>query len=274
MKVSFTLKPDQKLILQILLEAGNISFAVLREVVEAIDNIGLGIKSIVKTVIDKNDTSLPPFGVNRLKDKEIERTIDGLVFIGLINSTNSGGFSNSNSLPAFTSIWLTTEGKRIAKSIKDKRHYILRPAPEQRMTIFVACAFGYNEIDLLYDNHLLPACKLLQYEPIRIDNTEPTQSIADAIIKGISECACVIADLTFARPSVYFEVGLAHGLGIPLLLTCRSDHHRGKSDNLKVHFDLEQYKISFWNRTPKGHFRWKNNMKPSTRLPLLVPKRK
>jgi hypothetical protein len=100
--------------------------------------------------------------------------------------------------------------------------------------------------------------------------TEPKHSITEAILEGIAECACVIADLTFARPSVYFEVGLAHGLGIPLLLTCRLDHHKGNESDKKVHFDLEQYKISFWTKTADGEFRWPKNMTPKSRLRALL----
>ena len=166
---------------------------------------------------------------------------------------------------------LTHEGKRVARSIKDERQLILRPAPDRRTGIFVACAFGRPEIDALYDKQLAPACESLGYEPLRIDMSEPERSITDAILEGITECACVVADLTFARPSVYFEVGFAHGLGVPLLLSCRSDHYRGKRDDAKVHFDLEQYKVSFWSRTPKKGFRWSRKMKPLSRLSDLVP---
>lgn len=83
----------------------------------------------------------------------------------------------------------------------------------------------------------------------------------------------MLADLTHARPSVYFEVGYAHGLGVPLLLTCREDHCRGKSDHARIYFDLEQYKISYWSRTSKGEFNWPKGMEPAERLPSIVPHR-
>jgi nucleoside 2-deoxyribosyltransferase len=83
----------------------------------------------------------------------------------------------------------------------------------------------------------------------------------------------VLADLTHARPSVYFEVGYAQGLGVPLLLTCRKDHYRAAHDNARVHFDLEQYKISFWSRNSKGQFIWAKGMEPTKRLKSLVARR-
>ncbi len=89
-------------------------------------------------------------------------------------------------------------------------------------------------------------------------------------MEGIRETACIIADLTYARPSVYFEVGYAHGLGIPLLLTCRKDHFHGKVDHARVHFDLEQFKISYWSRNAKGRFQWPAAMEPSERLSKIL----
>jgi len=161
---------------------------------------------------------------------------------------------------------LTDEGKRIAKQLAEGRQVIFRPMRPQRTTIFVACAFGYEEIDELYVKQLEPVCTKLGYFPIRVDLKEDSKPITNSILQGIIEAECVIADLTFARPSVYFEVGFAHGLGVPLILTCRRDHQRGAEANAKVHFDLEQYKISYWTKDEQSAFIWPANMDPETRL--------
>jgi hypothetical protein len=276
MKVSFTLKPDQKLILRILSDTGKIHYPVLSRILEAIRHSESNFEAFVKAVADKREIDFRPEW-QKPKLTQLEHTIEGLVFVGLIEQSSHPygqfGIHIGNGGLTDNDIFLTSEGERVAKSIKEERHLIFRPVPTRRTTIFVACAFGYDEIDLLYEKHLFPACRSFHYDAVRVDMTEPKQSITDAILEGITECACVIADLTYARPSVYFEVGLAHGLGIPLLLTCRSDHHRGKADDRKVHFDLEQYKISFWKRTPNADFSWPKNMKPSSRISALVPKR-
>jgi nucleoside 2-deoxyribosyltransferase len=125
-------------------------------------------------------------------------------------------------------------------------------------------------LDNLFEKELLPACEKYGYKPIRVDINEPTQTITDYIIESILKCECVIADLTYARPSVYFEVGFAHGQGIPLLLTCRKDHFKGKSDSLRVHFDLEQYKISYWLIDKNNNFNWAAKMSPTMRLKNLI----
>ena len=55
----------------------------------------------------------------------------------------------------------------------------------------------------------------------------------------------VIADLTYARPSVYYEAGYAQRK-IPVIYTCRKDHLHNKEDSLRVHFDVDRYNIIFW----------------------------
>ena len=70
--------------------------------------------------------------------------------------------------------------------------------------------------------------------------------------------------------TVYFGVGFAHRLGVPLLLTCRDDHYRSQIDNSRVHFDLEQFKISFWSPNKSGGIDWPASMNPTDRLAKLI----
>jgi len=168
-------------------------------------------------------------------------------------------------------IVLTEEGERIQKVHGENRRFIIRPQDELRTTIFIACAFGYEEIDNLSEKYFYPACKNLGYETVRVDLLEPHQTITEIIMDGITESACVIADLTYARPSVYFEIGYAVGLGIPLILTCREDYQNGKADKQRVHFDLAQYKISFWKQLGNGKFEWTSDkMIPEYRLKSIL----
>jgi nucleoside 2-deoxyribosyltransferase len=131
------------------------------------------------------------------------------------------------------------------------------------------------DVDQLYKKELIPECKSLGYKPIRIDMSEPAQSITELMMEEITNSACMIADLSYARPSVYFEIGYAQGLGIPIILTCRKDHLNGHEDDKRVHFDLAQYKISFWSQNSKGTFEWAGkSMTPRYRLNSILKPRK
>jgi hypothetical protein len=55
-----------------------------------------------------------------------------------------------------------------------------------------------------------------------------------------------VCDLTFARPSVYFEAGFAQR-AVPVIYTVREDHlTRGQPDDCRVHFDLQMKPLITW----------------------------
>ena len=198
---------------------------------------------------------------NRLFDE-----LKGLKFLGLIEI--DGDLKEDSILVdnKDVKISLTSEGERIAEALVKNRKPIFRPRVSTLTTVFIACAFGKQEIDDLTMNSFFPACEKHDFKPVRIDMSEPHQTITERMMEEITGAACVIADLTYARPSVYFEVGYAVGLGIPVILTCNKTHFNGEKDDQRVHFDLEQYKISYWEQNESGEFQWTKNMNPQERL--------
>jgi hypothetical protein len=58
------------------------------------------------------------------------------------------------------------------------------------------------------------------YSPYRVDFDPHDQPIDNKIIAEIRRSRIVLAECTGIRPSVYFEAGLAMGLGTELIWTC------------------------------------------------------
>lgn len=109
-------------------------------------------------------------------------------------------------------------------------------------------AFGRSETDALYDNIIKPSIENISGKPYRIDKTKTREWLNQKIVTQVSRCDMMIADLTFTRPSVYFEAGLAEGQGKPVIYTCRSDHlQRGNAEPNVVHFDLDKKEIEQWS---------------------------
>jgi len=54
-----------------------------------------------------------------------------------------------------------------------------------------------------------------------VTEEETTERIIPRIIDGIRRAALVIADVSEARPNVYYDVGLAHGMRKEVILTAR-----------------------------------------------------
>jgi nucleoside 2-deoxyribosyltransferase len=84
----------------------------------------------------------------------------------------------------------------------------------------------------------------------RVDRIEHNDDIDDRIIAEIEKADLVITDLTYARPSVYFEAGYAQR-AIPVVYTVRGDHFRARDadphGNRQVHFDLKMRNIIAWS---------------------------
>jgi hypothetical protein len=79
-----------------------------------------------------------------------------------------------------------------------------------------------------------------RYDPLRIDKKEHNNKIDDEIIAGIRRSKFLVADFTGHRGGVYFESGLAIGLGLPVIWLCRNDELE------KTHFDTRQYNFIVW----------------------------
>jgi hypothetical protein len=106
----------------------------------------------------------------------------------------------------------------------------LQSASAVRVGAFVAMAF-HVDMKPVYEQAIRPALVGCGYEPpfrvddleheARADHTDFKNKIDDRIMAEIRRARFVVADVTHARPAVYFEAGFAEGLGIPIIWTCR-----------------------------------------------------
>ena len=94
-----------------------------------------------------------------------------------------------------------------------------------------------------------PAIAGAGYEPYSSDKHARNNRIDDVHIAMIRRSRFVIADYTGNRGGVYFEAGLALGLGIPVIWTCR----QGRLN--RIHFDAGQYNFITWEDNNLADFR-------------------
>jgi hypothetical protein len=87
---------------------------------------------------------------------------------------------------------------------------------------------------------------------------EHNEDIDDKIFALLDAADFAIIDLTYSRPSVYYEAGYAYGKGKPVVYIVRSDHFRARDEDpdglLRVHFDLQMKNIVSWS-SPNEVFR-------------------
>lgn len=72
----------------------------------------------------------------------------------------------------------------------------------------------------------------------RVDDPQTNDRITDRILESIDKAEFVIADLTNARPNVYYEAGYAHARGKTPIYIAR--------ECTKLEFDLKDYPVIFF----------------------------
>jgi hypothetical protein len=130
----------------------------------------------------------------------------------------------------------------------------------KRLNCFIAMAFGRADCDVLYQKKILPVIKSLNLNPIRVDKQQHKDDLNVFIVRKLKESHIALVDLTYARPSVYYEAGYAER-NIPVIYTVRKDHlsRKQQDDNIRVHFDLEMKKIIDWSSPNDNIFSKKLN---------------
>ena len=106
----------------------------------------------------------------------------------------------------------------------------LQQIRQDSTTCFVAMWFNPAEMDNVYKHAIKLAIEYKEegkvnsrFKAVKINDVEHINDINDEIIATIRRSRFMVCDLTGYRGGVYFEAGFAHGLGIPVIYTCRDD---------------------------------------------------
>jgi len=107
--------------------------------------------------------------------------------------------------------------------------------------IFLAFKFD-EELNKIFKNTISDMIRNLGLNPVIVDQdiTSHNEKISDKIISEIKSSRILIADLTHHSQNVYYEIGYAMGMGIPIILTCKKDFLQN------VAFDINQYPVFEW----------------------------
>lgn len=152
------------------------------------------------------------------------------VFADLHGLASAMGFVDSSTRR------ITVDGWRRIDSLKG--------TSREHRQAFVAMWFD-PAMSEAWKNGFVPGIELSSYyRAFRIDGKEHNNKIDDEIVAEIRRSGLLVADFTEHRGGVYFEAGLAQGLGLPVIWTCRKDYIDS------AHFDTRQYSHIVWE-TPE-----------------------
>jgi hypothetical protein len=109
---------------------------------------------------------------------------------------------------------------------------------------FVIMPFGPQELQIAYQDHIRPVLERCGLRVQRGDDLYTAGPIIEDVWATINKARLVVADLTGRNPNVFYEVGICHTLGKPVvMLTQRMED---------VPFDLRHLRVISYEYTPRG----------------------
>ena len=92
--------------------------------------------------------------------------------------------------------------------------------------------------------HIRKVAKKLDLTVVRADDIFTGNPVMSDIWKAINRARIVVADCTTRNPNVFYEIGLAHTIGKPVVLLTQDDKD--------VPFDLRHVRFIKYDFTPRG----------------------
>jgi hypothetical protein len=108
---------------------------------------------------------------------------------------------------------------------------------------FVLMPFAAN-FDRLYKDHIKVAAQIAGFRCVRADDIFSPSKIIEDIWTHIYKSRAIIADVTGRNPNVFYEVGIAHTVGKPVILIAQAE-----SD---VPFDIAGIRYFVYTDDEKG----------------------
>jgi hypothetical protein len=114
---------------------------------------------------------------------------------------------------------------------------------ESSVDLFVAMPFSEN-LQPVFDDHIKKVVTTLNFQVIRADDAFSSGSVITSMWNDIFHCKVVIADCTGRNPNVFYEIGIAHVIGKPVILITQNIED--------IPFDLRYIRFILYEFTPRG----------------------
>jgi hypothetical protein len=130
------------------------------------------------------------------------------------------------------------------------------------LDVFVLMSFDPKHRPI-YDDHILKVAKSLNLNAKRADDFFTTHHVMSDVWTAINTTRLVIADCTGRNPNVFYEIGVAHTLGRPVVLITQQS-----SD---VPFDLQAIRYIQFDYTPPGMTKFEKQLSSTLQSELNLP---
>jgi hypothetical protein len=183
----------------------------------------------------------------------VTRVLDDLEKAGLITSSpvthvdwQGVTLSTTSELPRIQQT-LGLSLRELARSTPDSitvTPYFGRPQPlKNTHDVFVLMPFT-EALRPIYDDHIGKVVNELRLVAKRADDFFTTGHVITDIWRGIWSAKVIVADCTGRNPNVFYEIGLAHTIGRPVILIAQNQED--------IPFDLRHIRFIPYQYTPPG----------------------
>lgn len=105
----------------------------------------------------------------------------------------------------------------------DRGVYAMKKSKEDMKKCFVISPIGEEgsetrkRADQLYKYIIKPVCEICEFNPIRVDQINDTDSITQTILDYLNTAELVIADISEHNPNAFYEMGYRKSLSKPII---------------------------------------------------------
>jgi len=135
--------------------------------------------------------------------------------------------------------------------------------PPKPSDLFVMMPFATG-LRAVYEDHIRAVANRLGITVTRADDFFAANSIMSDVWNAITRAQVLIADCTGRNPNVFYELGIAHTIGKPVILIAQS-----KDD---IPFDVQHIRTILYDFTPRGMRDFETAFEATLRLEIGRPR--
>lgn len=169
-----------------------------------------------------------------------------LAHLGLIEIDEDGNLKTTALLAEFSSalnLSLTQLSSYHENSVICSPIFGFPTKPPLESEVLVLMPFT-NEMRPVYDDHIKAVASELGLSTARADDFFTADSIVGDIWNAINSCRVIVADCTGRNPNVFYEIGIAHTLGKPVILIAQTTND--------IPFDVRHIRTIVYEFKPRG----------------------
>lgn len=125
------------------------------------------------------------------------------------------------------------------------------------LDLFVLMPFT-DDLEPVYEDHIKAVAERLEFSIERGDDSFTAHDVMKDVWEKICGSRLIIADCTGRNPNVFYEIGIAHTAGKPVILITQNSED--------VPFDLRQIRYIQYKYTPRGMKDFEENLTKTIKL--------